>query len=36
MIIGLVSLLNNTAGDQIVRDPMTSDEPKDWYTVLLG
>lgn len=34
--IGFSAVLNNTDGIDMVIDPMTSDDPKDWYTIILG
>ena len=34
--IGFSSVLYNTDGEGLIIDPMTGDEPKDWYTVILG
>ena len=34
--IGFSAVLNNTDGKDMVIDPMTGDDPKDWYTVILG
>jgi hypothetical protein len=34
--IALSAVLYNTDGDDLVIDPMTGDDPKDWYTVILG
>ena len=34
--IGFSAVLNNTDGKDMVIDPMTGDDPKDWYTIILG
>lgn len=33
--IGFSAVLYNTDGDHLVRDQMTGEQPKDWYTVVL-
>ena len=34
--IGFSAVLYNTDGDGLIRDAMTGDRPKDWYTVILS